>query len=150
MTTTTEKIAELKRMLAEATPGPWCFDGDDIRATAAPSRSDDKPFYIAARIETGSAEMTSAQFANCRLAAAAVDALPALLDDLEAAQRRLDHEAVMATRYANEAGALEGQLDDARKREQVLRHELTRLRDVVSAVEYDAIDAALADTEVKP
>jgi hypothetical protein len=76
--------------------------------------------------------------------------LPSLLADLEAAQRRLDHEAVMATRYANEAGALEGQLDDARKREQVLRDELTRLRDVVSAVEYDSIDAALDDAEVKP
>ena len=122
MTTTPETIAELKRLLAESSPGPWCFDGDDIRATAAPSRSDDKPFYIAARVETGSAEMTSAQFANCRLAVAAVNALPSLLDDLEAAQ----------------------------KREQMLRDELTRLRDVVSAVEYDAIDAALADAEVKP
>ena len=59
---------------------------------------------------------------NAALIVAAVNALPALLADLEAAE----------------------------KHKQVLRHELTRLRDVVSAVEYDAIDAALADTEVQP
>ena len=109
-------INDIKRLLAEATPGP--LPGDLIISR--------------------------------ELATAAVNALPALLADLEAAQRRLDHEAVMATRYANEAGALEGQLDDARKREQVLRDELTRLRDVVSPVEYDAIDAALDDAEVQP
>jgi hypothetical protein len=66
-------------------------------------------------------DQTEARWQMAMTFAPFVNALPDLLADLEAAQ----------------------------KREQVLRHELTRLRDVVSAVEYDAIDAALAMTEVK-
>ena len=47
-------------------------------------------------------------------------------------------------------GGLVTDIEAAQKREQVLRDELARLRDVVSAVEHDSIDAALADTEVQP
>ena len=50
----------------------------------------------------------------------------------------------------NELKRLLADLEAAEKHKQVLRHELTRLRDVVSAVEYDSIDAALATTEVQP
>ena len=88
MTTTPETIAELKRLLAEATPGPWTFDGADIRATCDPSRDAKKPFYIALKQPAGGVEMNNAQQANCQLIAAAVNALPSLLSDLEAAQKR--------------------------------------------------------------
>jgi predicted nucleic acid-binding Zn-ribbon protein len=75
-----------------------------------------------------------------------------LLCDLEAAQRRLVREAVMATRYANEAGALEGQLADARKREQVLREALVKISNHRPGIGGDGQIArtALAATEVKP
>jgi hypothetical protein len=116
---TTKQIDDIKRLLAEATPRPWyrtgplgedetgVLGGVDMGLLSEPDGTDliDDP-----------------READYDLIAAAVNALPALLDDLEAAQ----------------------------KREQVLRDELTRLRDVVSPVEYDAIDAANAKTEVQP
>jgi hypothetical protein len=52
--------------------------------------------------------------------------------------------------FVNALPDLLADLEAADKHKQVLRDELTRLRDVVSAVEHDAIDAALADTEVQP
>ena len=56
----------------------------------------------------------------------------------------------MTTKQIDDIKRLLADLEAAQKREQVLRDELTRLRDVVSAVEHDAIDAALAATEVQP
>jgi hypothetical protein len=59
-------------------------------------------------------------------------------------------ETTMTTKQIDDIKRLLADLEAAEKHKQVLRDELTRLRDVVSAVEYDAIDAALADTEVQP
>jgi hypothetical protein len=110
---TTKQIDDIKRLLAEATPGPWALHNETCVSsgdTMTAQTCDDEP------------ENTPQAEQNAALIVAAVNSLPDLLADLEAAQ----------------------------KHKQVLRDELTRLRDVVSAVEHDAIDAALADTEVKP
>ena len=110
---TTKQIDDIKRLMAEATPRPWALHNETCVSsgdTMTAQTCDDEP------------ENTPQAEQNAALIVAAVNALPSLLADLEAAQ----------------------------KREQVLRDELTRLRDVVSAVEYESIDAALADTEVKP
>jgi hypothetical protein len=56
----------------------------------------------------------------------------------------------MTPERISELKKLRADLEAAEKHKQVLREELTRLRDVVSAVEHDSIDAALADTEVQP
>jgi hypothetical protein len=104
--TTPETIAELKRLLAEATPLPW----------------ESHPMPGVKTVRNVCTMHFDSSRSDLPLIVSGLNALPSLLADLEA----------------------------ARKREQVLRHELTRLRDVVSAVEYDSIDAALADTEVKP
>jgi predicted nucleic acid-binding Zn-ribbon protein len=56
----------------------------------------------------------------------------------------------MTTKQIDDIKRLLADLESAEKHKQVLRHELTRLRDVVSAVEYESIDAALAMTEVQP
>jgi hypothetical protein len=110
---TTKQFDDIKRLLAEATQGTWALHNETCVSsgdTMTAQTCDDEP------------ENTPQAEQNAALIVAAVNALPTLLTDLEAAQ----------------------------KREQVLRDELTRLRDVVSPVEYDAIDAALAYTEVKP
>ena len=139
--TTPETIAELKRPLADTTA-----TASNITITGYRDR------HVAIEQHQNIVKL--------------MEVAPSLLSDLEAAQRRLDHEAVMATRYANEAGALEGQLDDARKREQVLRKALEkimvgacpssvnaqRLADNLEAVcheVYDISRAALAATEGK-
>jgi len=59
-------------------------------------------------------------------------------------------EKTMTTKQIDDIKRLLDDLEAAEKHKQVLRDEITRLRDVVSAVEYDAIDAALAMTEVQP
>jgi hypothetical protein len=94
---------------------------------------------------------------NAALIVAAVNALPSLLADLDEVIRDRN-EWADSTRGANKrmrevedrVKLLRCDLEAAQKREQMQRRELTRLRDVVSPVEYDAIDAALAATEVKP
>jgi hypothetical protein len=85
MTTTPETIAELKRLLAEAAPGPWWNESGTIHCKAP--------------------EWTEANHACCHpvrceadeeadLIAAAVNALPSLLADLEAAQAALQKIAI--------------------------------------------------------
>ena len=179
---TTKQIDDIKRLLAEATPGPWALHNETCVSsgdTMTAQTCDDEP------------ENTPQAEQNAALIVAAVNALPDLLADLdevirdrnewadstrganqrmreaeervklllcdlEAAQRRLVREAVMATRYANEAGALEGQLDDARKREQVLREALLEIAqaEVDSYVSVNELcniaRKAIADTEVWP
>ena len=119
-------INELKRLLAEATQWTW-----EAHADMSPNGKHRRAWITAdgKRVaDTASCNLHlphdryPQDAHNAALIASAVNALPALLAHIEAAQQR----------------------------EQVLRDELTRLRDVVSAVEYDSIDAALADTEVQP
>ena len=139
----TTNINELKRLLAEATPGPW------LHETMAKCVSGGTPLRAICR--------WSADRNDADLIVAAVNALPTLLTDLDEVIRDRN-EWADSTRGANKrmreaeerVTLLRCDLEAAQKREQVLRDELTRLRDVVSAVEYDAIDAALADAEVKP
>ena len=154
MTTTPETIAELKRLMAEATPRPWYRTGP----------LDEEETGVAGGVRMGllsepdgdEAKQTDLiddpKESDYDLIAAAVNSLPDLLADLEAAQRRLDHEAVMATRYANEAGALEGQLDYSRKREQVLREALQLIsqRHPGYGGSGEIARKALAATEVQP
>jgi hypothetical protein len=110
---TTKQLDELKRLLAEATPRPWTLTRTSLEICIK---------HNARVIGTMLSVDEHDGKTDARLIASAVDALPSLLADLEAAQAQV----------------------------KVLRDELTRLRDVVSSVEYDAIDAALAATEVKP
>jgi hypothetical protein len=86
MTTTPETIAELKRLLAESTPRPWyrtgplaedetgVLGGIDMGLLSEPDGTDliDDP-----------------READYDLIAAAVNALPALLADIEAAQQQI-------------------------------------------------------------
>jgi hypothetical protein len=123
---TTKQIDDIKRLLAEATQWTW-----EAHADMSPNGK-----HRRAWITANGKRVADTAFCNlhrphdrypqdahnAELIAAAVNAMPALLAHIEAAQQR----------------------------EQVLRDELTRLRDVVSAVEYDSIDAALAATEVQP
>jgi hypothetical protein len=99
MTTTPETIAELKRLLAKATPGPWekrPYIGDEdwcISVCARPEKigyDRTKADWIC-DVEDGDCEpldTTPAVVANAGLICAAVNALPSLLSDLEAAQKR--------------------------------------------------------------
>jgi hypothetical protein len=123
MTTTTN---ELRRLLSEATPGPWQaefaslhvggrleitewfvrLDGDDVAIAAdiVDPRNDDKPSK-----------------ANAALIAAAVNALPALLAVVEAAEAHRealwnDDYKLSQKRKANEAlGAMNAALDNLRE-----------------------------------
>jgi hypothetical protein len=71
---TPEKIAELRRLLADATPGPWEIDDDGLdRGIWGRSGS----VVVATQIEDGQ---------DAALIAAAVSALPELLDAAERAQ----------------------------------------------------------------
>jgi len=73
---TPEALAELRRLLDAATPGPWMVDdeGDDVAVIV--DEGDEFSFIqIAADLHQGDDGLTDA-----RLIAAAVNALPALLD----------------------------------------------------------------------
>jgi hypothetical protein len=123
MTTTPETIAELKRLLAEATPGQWWNESGTIHCKAPEWTEANHACCHPVRCETDE---------EADLIAAAVNALPSLLSDLEAAQ----------------------------KREQVLREalnsaadELTRLIERgndASRSTLASVCAALAATEVQP
>jgi hypothetical protein len=80
MTTTPETIAELRKLLAEATPGPW-----EIASTPKICKSGKG---VLAVIPTTATDGVMEWCANKQLIAAAVNALPSLLSDLEAAQNR--------------------------------------------------------------
>jgi len=71
------KISELRALLAKATPAPWhhAKDGDDFYALF----TDDDEYAFGCRDEGDEED-------NAELAAAAVNALPALLDVAEAAE----------------------------------------------------------------
>jgi hypothetical protein len=69
MTTTTEKIVELKRLLAESTPGPW------LHETMAKCVSGGTPLRAICR--------WSADRNDADLIAAGRNALPSLLADIE-------------------------------------------------------------------
>jgi hypothetical protein len=140
MTTTPETIAELKRLLAEATPGPvseqpvvssaepdtlnWFATSEDYREITGGKGYTPEGFTLTGCIAP----------ADMKCLAAARNALPSLLSDLEAAQ----------------------------KREQVLREALVGIFDYWNREEnhkamadacyhtIDAAHAALAATEVKP
>ena len=75
MTTTPETIAELKRLLAEATPGPW------LHETMAKCVSGGTPLRAICR--------WSADRNDADLIVAAVNALPDLLAHIEAAQAQV-------------------------------------------------------------
>ena len=82
MTTTPEAIAELKRLLDEATPGPWYLDYDKGNNRGFMT---DKAVLGSVRI----AYVDHKQYkANGEIVCAAVNALPSLLADLVAAQKR--------------------------------------------------------------
>jgi hypothetical protein len=113
VTTTTEKIAELKRMLSEATPGPW----EQIR-----TGNGQRDRSVIRRDWTGGEYVCEAggdrNLNDLPLIVAAVNSLPALLTDLEAAQ----------------------------KREQMLLAERERLREAMTGLlEYVPSDAQLVD-----
>jgi hypothetical protein len=85
MTTTTEKIAELKRLMAEATPRPWyrtgpldeeetgVLGGVDMGLLSAPDGDDANQTNL----------IDDPKEADYDLIAAAVNALPDLLADIE-------------------------------------------------------------------
>ena len=131
MTTTPETIAELRRLLDEAAPRPWYRTG--------PLSEDETGVY--GGVAMGLLSVPDGDDANQTdliddpkesdydLIAAAVNALPSLLSDLEAAQ----------------------------KREQVLREALTRVNCIANNMSalpsikiVDICETALAATEVKP
>jgi adenosine deaminase len=129
-TMTTKRIDDIKRLLAKfeqeygfplSMPSPSVYETAIVRLNEEILAQAQRDGVVSRELQC-ERDQTEARYQMAMTFAPFVNALPALLDDLEAAQ----------------------------KREQALRHELTRLRDVVSAVEHDSIDAALAATEVKP
>ena len=76
---TPETVAELRRLLDAATPGPWMVgdEGDDV-AVIVDEGDEFSSIQIAADLHQGDDGLTDA-----RLIAAAVNALPALLDAAE-------------------------------------------------------------------
>jgi hypothetical protein len=99
---------------AKHTPGPWTINPPATCNATSPRTVHHVQFEEPLGQRNEICVMVDASFES-DANARLIAAAPTLLADLEAAQ----------------------------KREQVLRDELTRLRDVVSAVEHDAIDAAL-------
>jgi hypothetical protein len=89
------ELAELRRLLAEATPGPWeAFDEDGKAGVAAPAVT--KQFIegpscyadIAALEDWfDSSRSREVTLANAALIVAAVNALPGLLDEVERLQK---------------------------------------------------------------
>lgn len=75
-------IAELRALLARATPGPWhlCDDGET-------SKCADESGLTTAHTKGCHAPHRKNAAAHAALIAAAINALPALLDAVEAAQR---------------------------------------------------------------
>ena len=127
---TTKQIDDIKRLLAKfeheygfplSMPSPSVYETAIVRLNDEVLAQAQRDGVVSRELQC-ERDQTEARWQMAMTFAPFVNAMPSLLTDLEAAQ----------------------------KREQVLRDELTRLRDVVSSVEYDAIDAALADTEVKP
>lgn len=95
MTTITDRIAELRRLLLKATPGPWAF---------ANWMSGDRPSSITSLHRPGQAEAVAIcprykadkfRQVDARLIIAAVNALPALLEVAEAAERMREGERLM-------------------------------------------------------
>jgi hypothetical protein len=128
-TMTTKQIDDIKRLLAKfeqeygmplSMPSPSVYETAIVRLNDEILAQAQRDGVVSRELQC-ERDQTEARWQMAMTFAPFVNAMPDLLADLEAAQ----------------------------KREQVLRDELTRLRDVVSAVEYDAIDAALAATEVK-
>ena len=94
--TTQEQRAELRRLAAAATPGPWWSNYDDngfyhLQAKVRPSP------YIAATGGEGDLDEANAAFI-----AAAREALPRLLDDLAAAEAALAAETERCARIAEQ------------------------------------------------
>jgi hypothetical protein len=94
MTTTPEKIAELKRLMAEATPGPWQkrpYVGDSDWCISICAGPEDIAFDRTKAdwicdVEDGDCnplDTTPAVVANAGLICTAVNALPSLLTDIE-------------------------------------------------------------------
>ena len=77
---TTKQIEDIKRLLAEATPGPWALHNETCVSsgdTMTAQTCDDEP------------ENTPQAEQNAALIVAAVNSLPALLADIEAAQKQI-------------------------------------------------------------
>jgi hypothetical protein len=74
-TLTTELIAELRRLMAEATPGPWRFRASFRDCVVHPANDGRTIAQATACFDNDRA--------NAALIAAAVNALPALLDAVE-------------------------------------------------------------------
>jgi hypothetical protein len=93
MTTTPKAIAELKRLLAEATPGPWRVESKSDETLIYEEVIQDGGDGFIADIVLSTCDINTnillmPHIANSALIAAAVNALPSLLSDLEAAQKR--------------------------------------------------------------
>ena len=78
MTTTPETVEELKRLLAEATPGPWSVRGLSVEAVANGGMMG----TICQKWDSHTIP-DATQDKNMELIVAAFNALPSLLDDIE-------------------------------------------------------------------
>jgi hypothetical protein len=123
-TMTTKQIDDIKRLLAEATPGPWALHNETCVSsgdTMTAQTCDDEP------------ENTPQAEQNAALIVAAVNALPDILADLEEVIRDRN-EWADSTRGANKrmreaedrVKLLLCDLEAAQKREQVLREAVKR------------------------
>ena len=83
MITTPETIAELRKLMAEATPGPWASEITNAD-NAFLFRADTKGSLGGVMNNLGMLYEPQ----NAKMIASAVNALPGLLSDLEASQKR--------------------------------------------------------------
>jgi hypothetical protein len=82
----TETITELRRLLSEATPGPWTAEGYDY----CPEDDDVQPWGInEAFVVDNCGDYPSLSKENAQLIVAAINALPALLNERDSLQREL-------------------------------------------------------------
>lgn len=111
----TEDIAEMRRLLAEATPGVWRITGESARSDD-PSGCGWDSRVLGAYWATGPTVATAAQATrDLRIIVAAVNALPGILDALEAARgaameevaRRVENATIGVWRWSRAAVAAE-------------------------------------------
>jgi hypothetical protein len=117
---TAERRAELRKLANAATPGPWkpcpmnmyvfAADGSPVSDTGEfDDESDGKPPGTVQRIRGFGAEVSGKRYegsqnANIALIAAAREAVPALLDEIERLESELEDAAFEAMEALNRAG----------------------------------------------
>lgn len=109
-TLTPEDRARLRDLAAKATPGPWEAGVDDLTCMANVHHDQEQRFWVA---DTGPARVEPTAMADSELIAAMRNALPALLDALDEAERERDEWERAAMKLAASSNAANANLYDA-------------------------------------